>query len=95
MPTNIEIRNHLILPFGTARKFDLQKIRLSAVAANGIYLRSDIPCVYINVGDKSPLTMAEFGTVFETNHDPDDWDTSPCPVSTGSLNVLDPRLALR
>lgn len=57
----IEIRDHLILPFGTARKFDLQRIKLSSVAANGIYLSSDIPCVYINVVQKKPLTMQDYG----------------------------------
>lgn len=56
----IQIRDHLILPFGTARKFDLQRIKLSSVAANGIYLNSDIPCVYINVAAKEPLTMEDF-----------------------------------
>jgi hypothetical protein len=74
MPTRIEIRDHLILPFGTARKFDLQKIRLSSVAANGIYLRSEIPCVYINVAEKKPLTMQEYDRVFGTNNGPEPHD---------------------
>ncbi len=60
----IEIKDHLILPFGTAKKFDLQKITLAAVAANGIYLRADIPCVYINVAEKKPLRLLDFFSVF-------------------------------
>jgi hypothetical protein len=60
----IEITDHLILPFGTAKKFDLQKITLAAVAANGIYLRADIPCVYISVAEKKPLRFLDFFSVF-------------------------------
>jgi hypothetical protein len=60
----IEITDHLILPFGIAKKFDLQKITLAAVAANEIYLRADIPCVYINVAEKKPLRLLDFFTVF-------------------------------
>jgi hypothetical protein len=74
MPTRIEISDHLILPFGTARKFDLQKIRLSSVAANGIYFRSEIPCVYINVAEKKPLTMQEYDRVFGTDNGPEPHD---------------------
>jgi len=61
----IEITDHLILPFGRATKSDLQKITLAAVAANGIYLRADIPCVYINVADKKPLRLLDVFDVFE------------------------------
>jgi len=61
----IEIKDHLILPFGTAKKFDLQKITLAAVAANGIYLRADIPCVYINVAERKPLRLLDFFSVFD------------------------------
>jgi hypothetical protein len=60
----IEITDHLILPFGRATKSDLQKITLAAVAANGIYLRADIPCVYINVAEKKPLRLLDFFSVF-------------------------------
>src|SRR5467141_559424 len=60
----IEITDHLILPFGTAKKSDLQKITLAAVAANGIYLRADTPCVYINVAEKKPLRLLDFFSVF-------------------------------
>ena len=63
----IEIKDHLILPFGTAKKFDLQKITLAAVAANGIYLRADIPCVYINVAEKKPLRLLDFFSVFDSS----------------------------
>src|ERR1700732_3870844 len=59
----IEIKDHLILPFGTAKKFDLQKVTLAAVAANGIYLRADIPCVYINVAERTPLRLLDFFSV--------------------------------
>jgi hypothetical protein len=65
----IEIRDHLILPFGTAKKFDLQKVTLAAVAANGIYLRADIPCVYINVREQKPLRLLDFFSVFDRDRD--------------------------
>jgi len=65
----IEITDHLILPFGTAKKFDLQKITLAAVAANGIYLRADIPCVYINVAEKKPHRLLDFFSVFGRGRD--------------------------
>ena len=66
---NIEITDHLILPFGRAKKFDLQKITLAAVAANGIYLRADIPFVYINVAEKKPLRLLDFFSVFGRGRD--------------------------
>ena len=34
------------------------------MAANGIYLRADIPCVYINVAEKKPLRLLDFFSVF-------------------------------
>jgi hypothetical protein len=66
----IQITDHLILPFGTAKKFDLQKVTLAAVAANGIYLRADIPCVYINVAERKPLRLLDFFHVFDRGRDP-------------------------
>jgi hypothetical protein len=60
MARKIHIPNHLILPFGTARKFDLNKIRLSSVAANGIYFTTDVPCIYINRSQKKPLTINDW-----------------------------------
>jgi hypothetical protein len=70
----IEIRDHLILPFGKARKSDLQKIRLSSVAANGIYLSSDIPCLYINVAAKKPLTMQDYDIFIMGEHGPEPYE---------------------
>jgi hypothetical protein len=64
MPGKIRIANHLILPFGTARKFDLNRIKLSSVAADGIYFTSDIPCIYINRAQQRPLTINDWRTVF-------------------------------
>jgi hypothetical protein len=75
MPRSIEIADHLILPFGTARKSDLQRIKLSSVAANGIYFSADVPCIYINVAKKQPLTMADFYSVFGSSEpEPDGGD---------------------
>ncbi len=87
MPTRIEISDHLILPFGTARKFDLQRIKLSSVAANGIYLRSDIPCVYINVAKKEPLTLWDFHSVFGTDNGPEPYDKD-IPTGLAFINKL-------
>jgi hypothetical protein len=73
-PMKIQISDHLILPFGTARKFDLQRIKLSSVAANGIYLSSDIPCIYINVAQKKPLTMQDYGVFITGEHGPEPYE---------------------
>jgi hypothetical protein len=63
MPKRIHIRDHLILPFGTATKNDLPRIKLSSVAANGVYFTSDIPCVYIDKSRKKPLTLYDWADV--------------------------------
>jgi hypothetical protein len=68
----IHIHDHLILPFGAARKSDLQKIKLTSVAANGIYITSDVPCLYIDKAKKLPLMMSSFRALsFSENHFPD------------------------
>jgi hypothetical protein len=64
MPTRFHIPDHLILPFGTAQKFDIERIKLSSAGANGIYFTSDIPCVYIDRSKKRPLTLFDFTNVF-------------------------------
>src|SRR4051812_47143224 len=64
MPTEIHVPNHLILPFGTAKKLDLERIKLSSVGANGIYFTSDIPCVYIDRSAQKPLTLGDFYELF-------------------------------
>jgi hypothetical protein len=53
----------LVLPFGKATKNDLPRIKLSSVAANGVYFTSDIPCVYIDKSRKEPLTLYEWADV--------------------------------
>jgi hypothetical protein len=75
VPRSIEITDHLILPFGRAHKYDLQRIKLSAVAANGIYLSGDVPCVYIDVAKKEPLTISDYYRVLgDSFPDPDGGD---------------------
>jgi hypothetical protein len=81
MPKKIHIPNHLILPFGTARKFDLNRIRLSSVAANGIYFTTDVPCIYINRSQKKPLTMNDWRSLTV--------ETSPMPPQGSPENVDD------
>jgi hypothetical protein len=68
-PNKIRIADHLILPFGSARKFDIPKITLSAAAANGIYLTADVPCVYIDRAEKRPLTMQDYRVLTDNSHD--------------------------
>jgi hypothetical protein len=69
MPNKIRISEHLILPFGSARRFDIAKITLSAAAANGIYLTSDVPCVYIDRAKKNPLTMQDYEVLTDNTND--------------------------
>jgi len=69
VPKRIEIRDHLLLPFGTKRAkgtriSDLSPIKLSAVAANGIYLSSEIPVVHIDTKKKSALRLNQYESVF-------------------------------
>jgi len=70
MPDRFHIANHLILPFGTAQKFDLNRIKLSSVGGNGIYFTSDIPCVYIDKSKKEPLTLLDYRQVFGNEFPP-------------------------
>ena len=71
MPNQIHVPNHLILPFGTAKMLDLDRIKLSSVAANGIYFTSDIPCVYIDRSKNEPLTFCDFRQLFGYETEPD------------------------
>jgi hypothetical protein len=60
----IHIPDHLILPFGTATKADIQKIWLSSVAANGIYMTADVPVIYIDKSKKKALRLHNVDDVF-------------------------------
>jgi hypothetical protein len=63
----VNIEGHLVLPFGTATKADIGRIRLMCVEATGIHLESDVPVVYINKNDRKPLMLASFEDVFAVN----------------------------
>jgi hypothetical protein len=75
------IPNHLVFPFGTAQKFDISRIRLSSVGGNGIYLMSDIPCVYIDRSKGEPLTLLNAGAVFRFEQ--------PTPETDDVMGALD------
>jgi hypothetical protein len=47
----VDIAGHLILPFGTATKADINRIQLVRVAAGGVRLESDVPVVHIRLTD--------------------------------------------
>jgi ribosome-interacting GTPase 1 len=64
----IDIDGHLILPFGTATKSDINRIRLARVDAGGIRLESDVPVVYIQKDEKQALRLRNFLKVFPYNH---------------------------
>lgn len=72
MPKQFHIPDHLILPFGTATKFDISRIKLSSVGGNGVYFTSDIPCIYIDRSKREPLTLSEFPDCFVECGYPDD-----------------------
>jgi hypothetical protein len=80
LPNRIRISDHLILPFGTARKSDLAKIKLSSAAANGIYLTSDVPCVYIDRARQKPLSMNDYAVLIEEYGDSELFEE---PVNVG------------
>jgi hypothetical protein len=60
----VDIAGHLILPFGTATKADINRIHLVRVAAGGVRLESDVPVVHIVKSQKKPLRLADFADVF-------------------------------
>jgi hypothetical protein len=62
---HIHVPDHLILPFGTATKSDIQRIVLSSVAANGLYLAADVPIVYIDKSKKRPLRLENADSIFD------------------------------
>lgn len=93
MPRRIHIPDHLILPFGTATKNDLPRIKLSSVAANGVYFTSDVPCVYIDRGRKKPITIADYEVLTDVprserwEHEPDGKD--PCDALDYVLSLIE------
>jgi hypothetical protein len=66
------VSDHLVLLFGRAVKSDLQKISLTAVSADGFYLSSDIPVIFIRKSDRRPLCLGEFAKHFGDLPVPDD-----------------------
>jgi hypothetical protein len=44
----------LVLPFGSATKSEITRIRLVRVDATGIRLESDVPVAHIRSGEKTP-----------------------------------------
>ncbi len=65
MCAKLHIPDHLILPFGTKTKFNLDKVKLISVSADGIYLDIDIPVVYIDRSEKKPITFLDFYMIFD------------------------------
>ena len=60
----VDIYGHLVLPFGTATKSDISRIRLARVDARGIRLESDVPVVHIRQDEKKALRLVQFAEVF-------------------------------
>jgi hypothetical protein len=56
----VNVPDHLLLPFGHAVKSDLQRIGLTAVAADGLYFSTDVPVIAIRKSEKRPLCLGDF-----------------------------------
>jgi hypothetical protein len=61
---NFHVPDYLILPFGRAVKSDLQKIALSAVSADGLYLSTDVPAIFICKSQHKPMCLGDFESHF-------------------------------
>jgi hypothetical protein len=62
---NFHVPDYLILPYGHAKKSDLQKIGLSAVSADGLYFSTDVPVIFINKSEHKPLCLPDFEKHFQ------------------------------
>ncbi len=82
-----DIRDHLVLPFGTATKADITRIHLVHVAATGIRLESDVPLVYIDKSKRTPLTLAQFADVFPAK--PSDYENREVDEQEGLVFIRD------
>ncbi len=58
------IPGYLVLPFGRAVKSDLQKIVLSSVSPDGVYLSTDISVITICKAAQKPLCLGDFERQF-------------------------------
>lgn len=56
---DIRINDHLIIPFGTAKKWDVSNVQLKYATTTGIYLETSVPCVYIDRAKQTPMLCAE------------------------------------
>jgi hypothetical protein len=54
------VPDYLILPFGRAKKEDLQRIMLSAVCADGLHFSTDVSVISIRKSEKQPLCLGDF-----------------------------------
>jgi len=70
----LHIPDHLIVPFGSAKRYQNDRIRMVSVGARGVYFKTDLPVIYINkrmqgrlqlcdIGDHMPRTETDFLTV--------------------------------
>jgi hypothetical protein len=62
----IHVPDHLIIPYGSARKYQRDRMRMVSVGARGLYFKTDLPVIYINRAEKRPLRLSEI-----TDHMPD------------------------
>jgi hypothetical protein len=61
MNLDVHLPNYMILPFGRAVKSDLQKISLSAVSTDGIYVSTNgVPVIIVSKEESKPLRVADF-----------------------------------
>ncbi len=81
MPVNIQIDNHVIMPFG-CEKWNIDQIQVTGVSANATYFASKTKCAYIDKSKSEPLRLSNFPQFF-----PDDESKFP--------NIEDPVEALQ
>lgn len=58
------LEDHLLLPFGTTKKWELSRIKLQYATSTGIHFVSDVPFVHIDRRAEQPLFLAQARQVF-------------------------------
>jgi len=58
--TRLYLPDYLILLFGHAKKYDLQRVSLSAVSTDGLYFETDVSVILINKTEHKPLCISDF-----------------------------------
>tara|TARA_R110002094_G_scaffold220476_1_gene193252 strand:- start:1290 stop:2111 length:822 start_codon:yes stop_codon:yes gene_type:complete len=60
----VTVSGSLLLPFGSTKKWELDRIRLQYASTSGLHFTSDVPFVHINKRAKRPLYFNDAPAIF-------------------------------